>query len=132
MIGLDTNVLVRYVVQDDPEQAAAAAGLIEGKCSAEDPGYISALVLAELVWVLGGAYGYDKSITLAVLRQVLVTAELTVEDPALAWRALTEFEQGPADFADYLIGQGNRARGCSRTYTFDRRAGRSPHFELLA
>ena len=132
MIGLDTNVLVRYVVQDDPEQAAAAAGLIEGQCSAEDPGYISTLVLAELVWVLGGAYEYDKSIILAVLRQVLATAELTVEDPALAWRGLTEFEQGPADFADYLIGQGNHARGCSRTYTFDRRAGRSPHFELLA
>jgi predicted nucleic-acid-binding protein len=132
VIGLVTNALVRYVVQQDPEQAAVAARLLEGQDTPEDPGFVSALVLAELVWVLGGAYGYGKGTILAVLRQVLATAELTVEDSALAWRASTEFEQEPADFADYLTGHGNRARGCSRTYTFGRKAGHSPLFELLA
>ena len=88
-----------------------------------------------MAWVLSGAYGYEKAIILSVLRQILATAELAVEDPALAWGALGEFEQGSADFADYLIGHGNHAHGGSRTYTFDRsewRWGRNPLRPLRA
>lgn len=131
MTGLDTNVLVRYVVQDNPEQAEAAERLIEGRCTRESPGFVSGLVLAELVWVLRGAYGYEKDVVVSVLRQILQTAELVVDDPALAWAALSDFETGPADFADCLIGQGNHAAGCTVTFTFDKKAGQSRYFELV-
>ena len=71
MIGLDTNVLVRYIVQDDPDQSAAAERLIEGRCTAQAPGYVSVLVLAELVWVLTSAYDYKKVAVIPVIRQLL-------------------------------------------------------------
>ncbi|MYF91736.1 MAG: type II toxin-antitoxin system VapC family toxin [Gemmatimonadetes bacterium] len=131
MIGLDTNVLVRYVVQDDPEQAHAATRLIEGGCTTEEPAYIGAVVLAELAWVLRGPYGYRRTQVAAVLRQVLRTVEFVVEEPTVAWAALAEFESSSADFADCWIGHSNRARGCECTYTFDLKASRGAHFELI-
>ena len=131
MIGLDTNVLVRYIVQDDPGQAAAAERLIEGRCTAQAPGYVSILVLVELVWVLTSAYDYEKAAVIPVIRQLLRTAEFTVEDRPTVWAALREFESGGADFADYLIAHRNRAHGCKRTCTFDSRAARGRHFALV-
>lgn len=131
MIGLDTNVLVRYLVQDDPEQAAAANLLLETRCTRESPGFVSALVLAELIWVLRGAYDYDKSTCIDVLRRILQTAELRVAEPSLVWAALTDFESGAVDFADCLIAQGNHAAGCEVTFTFDRKASASRYFEQV-
>lgn len=130
MIGLDTNVLVRYVVQDDPEQADAATRLIENGCTPEEPAYISSVVLAELAWVLRGPYRYRKPLVADVLRQILRTVEFIVEEPAIAWAALAEFESGAADFADCWIGHCNHARGCVLTYTFDVKAARGVHFTL--
>ena len=132
MIGLDTNVLARYIVQDDPEQAEAAAHLIEGRCSAQSPGYVSVPVLVELVWVLAGAYRYERPVVASVVRQLLQTVEFMVEDRDVAWPALREFEAGGADFADCLIAHRNHARRCTQTYTFDRRAARGRHFALVA
>ena len=120
MIGLDTNVLVRYIVQDDPRQADAAARLIEGRCTARSPGYVSVPVLVELVWVLAEAYRCERGVIAAVIRQLLQTVELLVEDGDAAWSALREFEAGAADFADCLIAHRNRARGCTQTFTLDR------------
>ena len=131
MIGLDTNVLIRYVVQDDPRQSEAAGRLIEGRCTPDSPGYVSTMVLGEIARVLRGGYEYEKGIVVSVLRQILQTAELAVEKPALAWAALIEFEQGAADFADCLVSHGNHGQGCSQTYTFDRKAARGRYFELL-
>lgn len=131
MIGLDTNVLVRYIVQDDPAQAAAAERLIEGRCTPQSPGYVGVPVLVELVWVLTAAYRYERPVVSSVVRQLLRTAEFLVEDRETAWIALREFEEGGADFADCLIGHRNRARGCDRTYTFDRGAARGHHFTLV-
>ena len=81
MIGLDTNVLVRYIVQDDPAQSAAANTLIEAKCTVDAPGRVDAIVLCELAWVLESAYGYQKEVVVSVLKQLLSTAELSVETP---------------------------------------------------
>ena len=128
---LDTNVLVRYIVQDDPEQAEAAERLIESRCTAQSPGYVGVLVLVELAWVLTAAYRYERRVVASVLRQVLRAAEFLVEDRETAWSALREFEAGGADFADCLVGHRNRARGCDRTYTFDRGAARRHHFALV-
>lgn len=128
---LDTNVLVRYIVQDDPEQAEAAERLIESRCTTQSPGLVAVPVLVELVWVLASAYRYERPVVASVIRQLLRTAELLVEDRGTAWSALREFEAGGADFADCLIGHRNRARGCDRTYTFDRRAAAGHHFALV-
>lgn len=132
MIGLDTNVLVRYIVQDDAHQAAAATGLIEGQCTRDNPGLVSHLVLAELCWVLGRGYGYDRKLQASVLSALLATAELRVQQPDSVWPAIRAFEQGPADFADYLMAQINREQGCDATWTFDRKAAQSPLHRLLA
>jgi len=125
MIGLDTNVLVRYIVQDEAAQARAASRLIETRCTTEDPGFVSLLVLAELVWVLERAYGYARNQVAEVLNSILTSAELKAEQPDLARRALLGYDSGPADFADYLIGHVNAENGCSSTATFDRRATKS-------
>ncbi len=131
MIGLDTNVLVRYITQDDARQAARAARVMEARCTTESPGWINAVVTCELVWVLEGAYGYSRATVARVLRQILGTAELLVESPQLVWVALRAYEKSGADFADYLIGAGNREAGCEATFTFDKRAAKSDWHELV-
>ena len=131
MIGLDTNVLVRYIVQDDAEQAHAATRLIEGKCTERSPGHVSVLVLVELVWVLTAGYGYAGSDVARVILQLLRTTGFSIEDSDAVWAALRETESGTADFADYLIAQRNRAAGCTSTYTFDRRAVQSRLFAAV-
>lgn len=131
MIGLDTNVLVRYITQDDAKQAARAARLVEGHCTIESPGWVNLVVVCELVWVLEGAYGYSRDTVARVLRQILGTAELLVESPQLVWTALRAYEKSGADFADYLIGASNSDAGCVATFTFDKRAAKSIWHQLV-
>ncbi len=128
MIGLDSNVLVRYIVQDDPEQAAAASRLIEGHCTERSPGHINLVVLVELVWVLTSGYRQQREDVARVVLQLLRTTEFDIEETAAVWAAVREFEAGTADFADYLIARRNRDAGCERTYTFDRKAATGKHF----
>lgn len=124
MIGLDTSVLVRYLTQDDPEQGAAAALLIESRCTRDAPGYVALTVLCELVWVLRKAYGYDRALIGSVLEKILISAELDVEGEDVVWCAVQAYRDGPADFADYVIVHGNRRAGCEITYTFDQKLAR--------
>ncbi len=131
MIGLDTNVLVRYIVRDDEKQAQAATRLIESRCTSHEPGVVNPIVLCELAWVLSQGYGYDRKTIAQVLRKILSVQELRVENAESAWRALRLFEQGNADFADYLIGVSNREATAEVTYTFDRRAAESDLFRLV-
>ncbi len=130
MIGLDTNILVRYITQDDPEQAAQASRLIETRCTATSPGRVAHIVLCELVWVLRRAYGYSKPQVVSVLDQILVTAELAIENEELAFHALDAYRLGPADFSDYLLALSNRAAGCETTYSFDTRLSAHPAVRL--
>ena len=88
MIGLDTNFLVRYIVQDDAAQVAAATALIEGECDAENPAWVDCVVLCELVWVLESAYDYSRATVVDVLRTMLTSAELRIETSDMAWSAL--------------------------------------------
>lgn len=131
MIGLDTNVLLRYIVRDEAAQAKAASRLIEGRCSKEEPGHVTHVVLAELSWVLGRGYGYAKDEVVKVLAAILSSAELRVQESAQAWAALRAFQAGQADFADYLIGAANEACGCGATFTFDKRVVRSGWHSLV-
>ena len=102
MIGLDTNVLVRYLMQDDAAQAAKASRLIE-RCSAEEPGFIAMVVLVELVWVLESSYGIERARIAAALELLLRTRELRVEQAETAWHAVRMYRDSRADFADALI-----------------------------
>ena len=130
MIGLDTNILVRYITQDDPSQSVIASRLIETRCSKANPGRISQIVLCELVWVLRRAYGYEKSQLIALLDQILVTAELDIENEELAWKALAAWRDGAADYSDYLLALTNQAAGCECTYSFDSKLARDPNVAI--
>ena len=122
MIGRDTNVLVRFLVGDDPDQAARVVRLIEERCTGDDPGFVDSVVLCELVWVLEAAYGYARPLIAEVIEKMLHTAELEVADTGAAWAALRAYRSGGADFSDALVGRLNRQAGCAATATFDRAA----------
>ena len=131
MIGLDTNVLVRHFTQDDARQSAAATKLIRTECTNEEPGFISLVVLAELVWVLERAYRYDRPQIEQLIRRILTVDDFAVENSELAWRALNEFQNGTADFADYLIGLAGAVAKAEATCTFDARTAKSSLFRLV-
>lgn len=123
MTGLDTNVLVRYILQDDAEQAARAEAVMEA-LTPDAPGFVSQTALVELVWVLTGAYAYGRAQIATVLESLLRTAVLRVEGHDRAWRALRAYSAGKADYADCLIVAAGLAAGCKRTLSFDRKAVR--------
>lgn len=128
MIGLDTNVLVRYLVEDDPAQASRAAHLIETHCTEHAPGFVNRVVLCELVWVLESAYDYPRTTVAATLDSLFRTAELEIDAADAAWPALTAYRGGGVDFSDALIGRLNRNAGCDGTATFDKTATKLSDF----
>ena len=132
MIALDTNVLLRYIIQDDARQAAAATELIEASCKPESPGVIALVVMCEMVWVLESGYRYRREQVAGILRKVLGSQDLRVERSDLAWQALNRYEVGPADFSDYVIGLCGKEETAEATWTFDRRAAGSPLFKVLS
>ena len=131
MRGLDTNVLVRYLTQDDPVQSRRANAVIAEAVDRGEQCSINAIVLCELVWVLRDAYGLDKPTVVATLATLLDTAQLVVEQADLARHALDDYRRGRGDFADYLIGWRNRETGCSDTVTFDRALRNNRLFRVL-
>jgi predicted nucleic-acid-binding protein len=129
--GLDTNVLVRYLTQDEPAQAGKANAVIEGTLAKGGSCYLSVVVLCEIVWVLRGAYRLGKKSILLALDRILETEGFLVEDRDLVREALEEFRLGRGDFADYAIGARNRAAGCADTVTFDRSLKGSGLFAVI-
>lgn len=131
MIGLDTNIIVRYLVQDDPVQAALATSYIEENCTEENRGFINHLVLCELVWVLESCYQQSKDSIILVLETILKTNQLQVMQVEAVLSALDGFKQSSADFSDHLIASVNKFNGADATVTFDKKAAKQPLFELL-
>ncbi len=131
MIGIDTNVLVRYIAQDDPGQSAIATKFVEKECTVENPGFIGLVTLVELVWVSETCYGASKANVLALLQQLLSTRQLIVQESETVWRAVKLFEAGRADFADCLVERIAAANGCSLTVTFDKKAAKA-NMKLLS
>jgi predicted nucleic-acid-binding protein len=128
MIGLDTNVLVRYLAQDDPEQSPQATDIIERRLSAENPGFVSIVAMVETGWVLDRAYGLDALEIAAIVERLLQAATLVVEDEQEVFAAMIALREGQGSFADAVIaGLGTKA-GCSHTLAFDGRALRLPGF----
>jgi len=128
LIGLDTNVLARYLAQDDPDQSARATRLIES-LDDENPGFVSLVVLSELHWVLRRAYNVSREDVATVVRRLLDAREITVQEPDAVRRALNR--PGPADFPDALISELGLLAGCDYTATFDRRAARLSGMKLV-
>lgn len=131
MIGVDTNVLVRYLAQDDPKQSGAATRFIEGKLAADNAGFISLVTLCETAWVLADLYGADRKGIRDVIERLLATRQLAIEQADVVWKALRAWEGAAADFSDALIGEIAAVHGCAKTVTFDRAAAKLPAFELL-
>jgi predicted nucleic-acid-binding protein len=128
--GVDTNILVRYLIQDDLQQLRAASRLIEDDCSEQEPGFVNQIVLAELVWVLERGYKLDRSAVAAALEALLLARQLSIEHPDDVRAAIGDYRKG-ADFADALIAAWNVRFGCEYTATLDRRAARRSGFRLI-
>ena len=131
MIGLDTNVLLRYITQDDPIQSKIATDYISLYCTEETPGYICHIVLCELSWVLESNYQQKKETIISLIEELLQVNQLEIFESETVWRALNDFKTSNADFADHLIANSNKANGCSKTITFDKKAGKQPLFKML-
>ena len=130
MIGLDSNVVVRYLVQDDPVQSRRATDIIEERLTAQNPGFVSVVAMAETAWVLDRAYRFSDEDIVAAIEGTLQTDVLVVEHEQAVFAAMTAVKEGLGSFADALIGALDAAAGCSATLTFDRRALRLPDFEV--
>jgi predicted nucleic-acid-binding protein len=128
--GIDTNILVRYLVRDDPAQFRSAVRFIQNECSEDEPGFVNHVVLAELVWVLERAYKYPRAAIATTLGALLRTSQLSIEHSDDARSALYEYQNG-ADFADSLIAVINSRVGCEYTATLDRSASRRKGFHLI-
>jgi predicted nucleic-acid-binding protein len=128
MIGLDTNVLVRYLTQDDPVQSAKATELIERRLTRRDPGFISIVAMAEAVWVLERAYRLGDAEIATTIERTLQADSLVVENEQEVFTAMIALKEGRGSFADALIGALGARAGCSATVTFDQKALRLPGF----
>ena len=130
MIGLDTNVLVRYLTQDDPTQSLKAAEIIERRLTDKNPGYISVVVVVETVWVLDRAYRRRADEIAAAIERILLTDAFSVENEQEVFTAMIALKEGHGSFADALIAELSAKAGCSFTLTFDHKALRLPGFKL--
>lgn len=132
MKGLDTNVLVRYLTQDDQRQARIASAEIEGAAKRNEKLLIRPLVLCELVWVLESAYGFRKAEIVTILDLMMRTAQFEISEKEAIWQALDEYQRGKGDFSDYYLGIANKEEGAEVTLTFDKALKESNYFKVLA
>ena len=127
MTGVDTNILLRYIVRDEPTQAARAARELERG----ERFLVGSIVLCEVVWVLETGYGFSRRDIAVTLERILATAQFEIEAKDLALAALDDFRRSTADFSDCLLGRRNRAAGAAETVTFDRSLKGLEGFRLL-
>jgi predicted nucleic-acid-binding protein len=130
MIGLDTNVLVRYFQQDDPVQTARASALI-ASFTAERRGFIASSVLVELAWVLTSKYKIGRGDMAGIIERLLLAQEVVIEQAPIVWRAVRVYRSSQADFADCLMERIGDAAGCEYTVTYDQAAAQTAGMRLL-
>jgi predicted nucleic-acid-binding protein len=131
MIGLDTNVLIRYIMQDDPKQSPKANKIIDA-LSSDEPGFITVVSVLEIYWVLTTAYALTEEQFLQAMEGILRTKQFVVESADQVLRALRVFEKGRSDFADCLIERTAASAGCAQTMTFDVKASKHAGMSLIA
>jgi len=130
MIGLDTNILVRYLTQDDPIQSLKATEIIERRLTEKVPGFISVVAMVETVWVLERAYRLAVREIVAAIERILQADLLVVENEQEVFTAMIALKEGQGSFSDAVIAALYTRGGCSSTLTFDQKALRLPGFEL--
>jgi predicted nucleic-acid-binding protein len=130
MIGLDTNILVRYLAQDDPVQSPKATEIVDRQLAEQGPGFVSVVALVETVWVLERPYGFSRLELADAIERILGTDVLLVENEQEVFAAMVALRDGNGSFADALIGALGARAGCTRTLTFDRKTLRLPGFAL--
>ncbi len=131
MIGLDTNVVVRFLTQDDPIQSPIATRVM-ARLTRERPGFIGTVVLAEITWVLARAYKRPRAEIAGAVAGLLGSAEIVIENAPAAYRALGAYQQAAfAEFADALIAAAAASAGVSETVTFDKNAAGDLSMRLL-
>lgn len=131
MIGLDTNVLVRLITNDDARQAARVEKVIAERCSVDSPALVNSVVLVELVWVLESAYEYSREQIVEAVETLLQVKELEVLYAEQVWEALHRYKASNVGLADFFIASINRYHGCETTLTFDRKAAKYEGFEKV-
>lgn len=130
MIGLDTNVVVRYLVQDEPEQSAQAGAVIDA-LTEKDRGFLSLVTVVELYWVLRRAYKLGVDACANLVDGLFDARELEMDQESIVRTALAASRDG-RDFADAVKAELGRAAGCHHTVTFDRKASQSAYMQLLS
>jgi len=131
MTGLDTNILVRYLTQDDPAQAAKVNALMAETEENDGRLFANNMVVCELIWVLEYAYEFDKSDIVAAVDKILATRQFEFENKDLLRLALDDYRASRADFSDCAIGRQNHNQSCTTTWTMDRGTRSLPYFRLL-
>lgn len=130
MTALDTNILVRYFVKDDPQETRLATNIV-GSLSLTEPGWIGVVVLAEVVWTLKRIYHFSRAGITRIVEVLLSSEEIVIEQEVAVRDAFALYRNCRADFADCLIAASAKAAGCARTVTFDRIAARDAGMELV-
>ena len=131
MIGVDTNVVVRYLAQDDARQSAAATRFFEKTLSPDRPGFVSLVTMCEVAWVLAECYKADRGRIRTVIEGLLGSRQIQVQSAEVVWKALRAWQGSAADFSDALIGELAVSAGADKTVTFDKAAAKLAAFELL-
>lgn len=131
MIGLGTNVVLRYLLQDDTKQANQANRIVDQQLSESDPGFISIATVLEIVWVLRSLLKQSPSQIAAHIEHLLAADSFEVQNEQQVFEAAFALKRGTGEFEDALIGALNAWAGCSYTVTFDRKAARLSHFRLI-
>ena len=131
MIGLDTNVVIRILVDDDPIQSGAVKKLLAAHDNTVGAFFVNDIVLAESAWVLASAYRQSREAIAAAIQALLDTPAFAVENTGAVAQALKHFKTTNADFSDCLLVARNAARHCVQTVTFDRKMQELPSVKLL-
>jgi predicted nucleic-acid-binding protein len=131
MIGLDTNVILRYLLQDDPKQTRQANQIVDRQLSEQTPGFISLVTVLEIVWVLRSLLKQNPSQIASHLENLLTADSLEVQNEQQVFDAVFALKRGTGEFEDALIGALNTWASCSHTLTFDRKAAQLPRFREI-
>jgi predicted nucleic-acid-binding protein len=130
VIGIDTNILIRHLDQDDPIQSPRATRIIEHLLTEDRPGFISLVTIAEIVWVLRSIYRMSDAAVATAIEQLLQADTLAIQNEREVYIAMMALRNDTASFDDALIGALGTWAGCTTTCTFDRKAARLKEFKL--
>ncbi len=128
MTGLGTNILIRYLTQDDPVQSRRATEIVENRLSEDRPGFVNVVTTAEVVWVLGRNYKLGAHEMAAAVERMLQADTLVIQNEQQVFEAMVALRSGRGSFSDALIGAVNEWAGCDTTLTFDKKAARAGGF----